>query len=245
MASPKYSLIVPAYNEEPVIALALKSLCGQTFKDYEIIVVNNNSTDKTPEIARGYADKVIEEKSQGYHYAARAGAVKARGKYLAVCDADCVYPSNWLERVDREFQKKPRLAAIYGSLRFHDHSRIANLASGPLWNLGCRVGEAFGKPSTAGPNFVMRKDYYHKAGGYNPERYNYVGVDFELGYRISQLGKVKFCPGIFVYSSSRRFRKYGTFKTFTTLTGSTLRWWLNRPQKLTYEDYNQINALNH
>src|SRR3989338_320166 len=100
---PEYSLIVLAHNEEELIEEALKSMRAQAYKDYELIVVDNNSTDKTGEIAKRHADKVLSEKKISYMNAAVTGARAAKGKYIAFCDADTRYPKNWLLEINKEF----------------------------------------------------------------------------------------------------------------------------------------------
>ena len=95
---PIISIIIPAYNEEKFIEQTLISLKKQNCGiPYEIIVCDNNSKDKTPEIAQKYADKVVSETKQGGGYARNKGASIAQGKYLVFTDADTVFPENYLE----------------------------------------------------------------------------------------------------------------------------------------------------
>ena len=95
----KISVIVPAYNEEKYIAQCLKSLTDQTFKDYELIVVNNNSTDDTEKAAKKCVNKIFLEKKKGYIHAVNRGVKEAKGKIITFCDADSMYPRDWLEKI--------------------------------------------------------------------------------------------------------------------------------------------------
>jgi len=92
------SVIVPAYNEQEYISQCLESLVSQAYpKDsYEIIVVDNDSKDKTREIALTFGVKVIEKKSGPVGAVRNAGAKLAKGELLAFIDADCVAPTDWL-----------------------------------------------------------------------------------------------------------------------------------------------------
>jgi glycosyltransferase involved in cell wall biosynthesis len=99
--NPRISIIIPAYNEERYLASCLESVAAQTVRPYEVIVVDNNSHDKTAEIARRYPFvKLLHEPRQGIVYARNAGFDAASGDILARTDADVVLPPDWLERID-------------------------------------------------------------------------------------------------------------------------------------------------
>jgi glycosyltransferase involved in cell wall biosynthesis len=96
----RISIIIPAYNEERYLAQCLDSIAAQTVRPYEVIVVDNNSTDKTAEIAGGYDFvKLVRERKQGIVYARNAGFNAARGAVLARTDADVVLPADWVARI--------------------------------------------------------------------------------------------------------------------------------------------------
>lgn len=94
------SVIIPAHNEEEYISKCLESLVFQDYpkQSYEIIVVDNNSIDKTLEIAASFGVKVIEQKIGPVGSVRNAGARQAQGELLAFIDADCVAPTNWLAK---------------------------------------------------------------------------------------------------------------------------------------------------
>jgi glycosyltransferase involved in cell wall biosynthesis len=87
----KFSVIVPAHNEEDKIAKALKSIKTQSFQDFELIVVCDACTDHTKEIAQRYTDKVIEIEGHCSAAARNAGLDKATGDWVLFCDADDWY----------------------------------------------------------------------------------------------------------------------------------------------------------
>jgi glycosyltransferase involved in cell wall biosynthesis len=111
----KLSLIIPTFNEERHIEACLKAIAMQTVKPFEVIVVDNNSTDKTLEIAEKYDFvSVIKESKQGRGYARTAGFNGARGDILARIDADSRIHIDWVERVQKRFNEDSNLAGITG-----------------------------------------------------------------------------------------------------------------------------------
>ena len=89
--SPVVSVVIPLYQTERFIALSLGSVLAQTFKDFEVIVVDDGSSDKGPEIARATGDprvRVITQVNRGLAGARNTGIREARGSYIAFLDAD-------------------------------------------------------------------------------------------------------------------------------------------------------------
>jgi glycosyltransferase involved in cell wall biosynthesis len=237
--TPRASLIVLAYNEEKYISKCLESLKNQAYRDYELIVINNNSTDNTAKIAQNYTKKIFMEKKKGYFHAANMGVRKAKGKYIAFCDADCIYPKDWLQKVMHELNKNNDIVAVNGSARFYDCDVIMNFLSGFGFTVTMKIGKLLGTNPTIGFNFVMKKDAYIKVGGYNPNIFNHVGFDFELGKRLTRIGKVKLNTNIVVLDSARRYKKDGFIKTSIYMWGAWFRLNFNMKQKMSYETYNE------
>ncbi len=236
----KYSLIVLARNEEKFIEGCLKSLKEQTYSDFEIIVVDNDSIDKTSSIARKFTKKVILEKKRGYMNAALTGSNNAKGKFISFCDADCRYPKNWLLNYDKILKKHPHLVALYGPCEFFDHSRFVNMISKPIDTLALWLPILMGNWLTPSLNCIVNKEAYNKVGGYDPKIYNYVGFDLELGKRLQKIGKLKYVPSNHMLCSSRRFKESGTIRTFFMYLFAGLRVVIEKKQNMTYEEYNQI-----
>lgn len=87
----RFSIIIPAHNEQDYISKALSSIREQSFKDYEVIVVCDDCTDKTKEIAQSFGAKVIEIKAHSSGAARNAGLDVAQGEWILFCDADDWY----------------------------------------------------------------------------------------------------------------------------------------------------------
>lgn len=103
-ANKKISIIVPVFNGGKTLTDCLSSLLKQNWPGYEIIVVDNNSTDNTKDIVQYFQTKhpnllYILEKTQGRGVARNAGLAKASGEIIAMTDADCIAPPDWLEKI--------------------------------------------------------------------------------------------------------------------------------------------------
>ena len=108
------SVVIPAYNEEKRIGHCLKSVFNQTVKPYEVIVVDNNSTDRTVEIAREMGAKVVVQPLQGATYARNMGFDEAKGEVIARTDADTIVPNDWIEKYKEHFEEDPLLDSMAG-----------------------------------------------------------------------------------------------------------------------------------
>jgi glycosyltransferase involved in cell wall biosynthesis len=101
------SLVIPAYNEESHLAACLDAVSRQTVMPSEVIVVDNNSTDRTAEIAGSYPFvRVVNESRQGIVYARNAGFDAARSDIIGRIDADTIIPADWTQHV-LEFFAEP------------------------------------------------------------------------------------------------------------------------------------------
>ena len=115
------SVIVCAHNEAGYLAACLHSLLAQSRPPDEIIVVNNASTDATGDVAaRVPGVRVIDEPRRGLVVARDTGRRAATGDILVYVDADCRAPLQWLERIERRFERRADLIALSGPYRFYD-----------------------------------------------------------------------------------------------------------------------------
>lgn len=122
---PLVSIVVPAYNEQDYIARCLDSLMAQEgFDDYEVIVVDNNSTDNTNIIAKKYPVRVIMENKQGVVSARDTGLKSARGSIIVSTDADCFFKPYWLNNIVEIYKNNPNISGVAGHYNFY---------KAPLW----------------------------------------------------------------------------------------------------------------
>lgn len=113
---PKVSVIVPVYNSEKYIAQAVDSVLCQTFHDFELIVVDDGSTDRTAEILKRYGERLtyIYQPNSERSAARNTGIRHAKGEYLAFLDADDFWLPQKLERQVQVFDLAPEVGLVYG-----------------------------------------------------------------------------------------------------------------------------------
>jgi len=203
------SIVIPAYNEEGYIGPCLQSLTWQKTKTkFEVIVVDNNSTDKTSQIANIFKNKlnlkVIVEKQQGRGIARWRGFEEAKGKIIFSTDADTILPEDWIERFMKYFENKG-IVAVTSLCNIDEPSRMDKTIFKfflLLVNESHRI--ALGHYWLSGFSYAIRKDTYIKAGGINKELDALDDID--LGRRVKKLGKIKLVRNLPVLSSNRRFK---------------------------------------
>ena len=106
---PKFSIVIPVYNVEKYIKRTLDSVFNQTYKDFEVIVVNDGCTDKSIEYAKEYNVKIIGEKHIGVSEARNIGEKEAKGEYLLFLDSDDYWDKELLEKINESLINKPDL----------------------------------------------------------------------------------------------------------------------------------------
>ncbi len=103
----KFSIIIPVYNVENYIDRCLKSVSEQTYKDYEVIIINDGSTDKSIDIAKKYPYKIISQKNQGLSAARNRGIKEAKGEYLLFLDSDDYWEKDLLKELAKNLKDSP------------------------------------------------------------------------------------------------------------------------------------------
>lgn len=106
---PKFSIIVPVYNVEKYIKKCLDSIFEQTFKDYEVIVINDGTKDKSMDIVKKYDVKIIEQPNQGLSEARNNGVKESSGEYILFVDSDDYIEKDLLKEINNSLNNKPDL----------------------------------------------------------------------------------------------------------------------------------------
>ena len=109
MKKPKFSIIVPVYNTEKYLKRCLDSIKSQSFKDYEVIIVNDGSTDNSSDIISKYSYKVINQENQGLSMARNNGVKDANGEYLIFLDSDDYIEKDLLKEINKSLSNNPDL----------------------------------------------------------------------------------------------------------------------------------------
>jgi glycosyltransferase involved in cell wall biosynthesis len=199
------SVVVPAFDEEAVLGDCLRSLAGQTRPPLEVVVVDNNSRDRTAAVARAHGARVVTETVQGIWPAAATGYDAARGEIVARCDADSVLPPDWVERIEDAFTADPGLRAVTGPGVFADlppvRRRLADILYMRAYFL--LVGLALGHPPLFGSNFAMRADAWRVVRGEVHAGSDAVHDDIDLSFHLGRGAQIRFDPELRVRISAR------------------------------------------
>ncbi len=157
------SVIIPAYNEECTTEKCIRSLIDQRYSsDYEIIFVDNNSTDKSLSIAKSFKQiTVITEKRQGVAWARLAGFEKSRGDIIAYIDADCVADKHWLKTIRESFDDKNTIA-VSGRVLYDKQNTDLFYFDWFYWNIYHPFRFKINKPIFWGANMAIRKSSIKK-----------------------------------------------------------------------------------
>ena len=133
------SFVIPAYNEQTLIAKCLESVLAEikrSGRDCDVVVVNNNSTDRTGEIARGIAGvRVVDETEKGLGPARDCGLKATSAELVANIDADTIVPEGWLDIVFGEFERDPKLVCLSGPYIYYDLSIWHRMLVGAFYGL--------------------------------------------------------------------------------------------------------------
>lgn len=216
----KISIVIPAWNEEDCIATVVSALRKQDYprSEFEIIVVDNNSTDKTSAVAAAAgADLVLFEKEQGTNMARNCGLHAAQGEILAFLDADCEPPHDWLSHIVKNFEDIAVVATSgpydYGFKRMKKYLDLFYTHFIFLW-FPSFLRVVFRKKAgiIIGGNFAVRKSAVAVIGEF--PRLRFFGDDTAIATLLSRyVGKVLFDPSLVVKSSPRRLEKRGVIYT--------------------------------
>lgn len=223
------SVVITAFNEEKYLSKCLEALNNQTYpkNKFSITVVDNNSTDKTVQIAKEFGVRVISEKRQGNTFALKRGMDEARGDVIAVTDADTQVDNNWLWTIAKIFSD-PEVAAATGSMYMDTRSKIKGRLVEIIYAILANAAAFIGKPNLSGFNFAVRRNAFLQAGGINT--LFEMSSDVDLGIRLSKIGKIRMVNDLRVATSSRRLEKSGFLRTLRDyVRGHIYAAWLRKP----------------
>lgn len=214
---PKVSIVIPARNEEKHIYGCVASVKRQvTDLPYEIIVVDNASTDTTAKIATNSGAKVVFEKHKGLSFARQRGLDSAKGEFIVYLDADTRLPEDWISYMIGYLEKHPQLVGISCNFYFYDGEPMNGVGVFlfkqviiPFVSILLRIFK--GTDIIFGWAIVVRAEALRKAGGIN-KNFIFYGEDTGIAYRLRSQGKVKFLRNKYVLVSARRYQQKGIKK---------------------------------
>ena len=233
------SIVIPAYNEEKNIARCLDAFLHQTTtRPFEVILVNNASTDRTVAIAESYVGKltltIINDSVKGRGHARSFGFARARGDIILSSDSDAVVPEDWIERLASALEAHPEVVAVTGTCMIDDCDEKTNRRfnrTQPWMMKGYRV--LFGHYWLSGFSFGIRKEAYAASGGFDPDLN--AQEDIDLSAKVARIGKILFIPDVPVLFSGRRF-KGGLLKGLVPYVRSFMHWYREKKGHSHLED---------
>jgi glycosyltransferase involved in cell wall biosynthesis len=195
------SVILPALNEEWGIEACLRSISEQgPSEDYEVVVVDGGSQDRTASIACELADKVVIQTSPGIGGARRDGAKAATGDKLAFTDADTIVSEGWLEAISSNLD---RYDASTGPVVYQDQGVKSELIQ--RWRSMYRIFYLSNFYYILGSNMAVRAGTYRQIGGHSDIS---LLDDYDLSLKLFRdKARVRHDPHQVVYTSSRRAEK--------------------------------------
>ncbi|HRJ29189.1 MAG TPA: glycosyltransferase [Cyclobacteriaceae bacterium] len=208
--TPKYSVVVPVYNRPDELRELLQSLTQQTWKNFEVIIVEDGSTNRSDSVVDEFRDKLhieyIFKPNSGPGPSRNLGFAHAKGDYFVVFDSDCIIPPTYFEEVDNVLSsEKPD--AWGGPDRSHEsftplQQAMAYTMSSVLTTGGIRGAKKhLGWFQPRSFNMGISKQVYDKTRGFAFSRY---AEDIELSIRMKKAGfKSVLIPGAFVYHKRR------------------------------------------
>ena len=214
----KLSLIIPAYNEQDYLAECLRHARAEIEREsargpFEIIVVDNASTDRTAEIAASFAGvRVIRETQKGLPHARQCGFDAARGEILAYIDADTRMPPGWLGRVLDLYRDKPGVVCVSGPYVYYDLPRFKSALVALYSLMLAKPTYLFTHYMAVGGNFAARRDALATIGGFDT-RIAFYGEDTNIARRLADAGRVIFDLSLIMHTSARRLEEEGFVAT--------------------------------
>jgi glycosyltransferase involved in cell wall biosynthesis len=195
------SVVIPAYNAAKSLRRAIDSVLAQTYKDYEIIIINDGSTDATEDVAKDYGNKIVYhfQENAGVSVARNQGVKHAKGKWISFLDADDEFLPEKLEWEARILAQNPHLGWCAGNyyrsdglqhfIRVDEDRLEKALADRHFFDDYFHAATA-GLCAICSSSITVRKDAFLACGGFEPGRTHGEDVDFfwRMAYRHSAVG---------------------------------------------------------
>lgn len=182
------SVIIPAYNQGHYLGEAIQSVLDQTYPDFEVIVVDDGSTDKTAQVACSFSDprvRYIHQENRGLSAARNTGILRSNGEYLTFLDSDDLFVADKLETLLNAMQRDPELGFVAGQAVLIDENAL------PL-------GKVFDTPLPENPahlllwnplhvcSVLLRRDWQQKVGLFDESLQAY--EDWDMWLRLARAG---------------------------------------------------------
>lgn len=206
----KYSIIIPVYNRPDEVDELLQSLTRQTFRDFEVLVVEDGSSVPCRDVVGKYNEQLLlryfEKPNSGPGQTRNYGAERSQGEYLIILDSDCILPPDYLAAIEKELQTAP--ADAFGGPdcaheSFSDIQKAINYSMTSFFTTGGIRGgkKKMDKFYPRSFNMGVRREVYLKLGGFSKMRF---GEDIDFSIRIFKADyRCRLFPDAWVYHKRR------------------------------------------
>lgn len=192
------SVIIPAYNAEKTILATIKSVVSQTYKNFEIVVINDGSTDNTVSVVSTVSDpriKILSFENSGLPTARNRGIDHSSGELLSFLDADDLWTHEKLEKQFNAIQKNKGIGVVYSWTRFIDEANQVMFSGSGLnevfeGNIYCEMLQ--GNFIRSGSNILMRKSLINEVGYFDPDLKSVEDWDYYI--RLAAVTKFSYVP---------------------------------------------------
>jgi len=198
MPSPAVTVLMPVYNADRFAAQTLDSILAQTFGDFEFLIINDGSTDRSLEILQGYARRdhrirLVSRPNTGYAVALNEGLGLARGEFVARIDADDLADPRRLELQVERMRREPELVALgSNALAMDEDGRLLGDYLVPLTHEEIEANHLRGSSTIHHPAVMLRPEAVKRVGGYRAELMPC--EDFDLWLRLGEVGRLANLP---------------------------------------------------
>jgi glycosyltransferase involved in cell wall biosynthesis len=219
-----FSVIIPTLNERKYLPHLLECLSKQTYRNFEVIIVDGASDDHTIELAKTFKKMLPREifcsvRKRNVAYQRNIGAKRAKGEYLVFFDADMQIPSNFLQGVmEKIVRSHPQLFTTYLISPDRDMKKIAITS---LANIGKELISLVGKPTAGGYNIIVTKKLFEKVKGFDASVVH--GEDYDFIHRCYNRGVLlRIYRNPQMIFSFRRYEKEGYLSTLEREAAASL-----------------------
>jgi GT2 family glycosyltransferase len=203
--APRVSVVVCSYNGGRTLEQCLRSLLALDYPDYEVILVDDGSTDDTPVIAARFPSvrAIRQATNRGLSVARNVGLHAASGAIVAYTDSDCVADADWLALLVEQLQRSGAAAVGGPNLTPEDGQLAACVAACPGQPMHVLESDQVAE-HIPGCNMAFRREALEAINGFDPE-YRKAGDDVDVCWRLQQTGYwITFAPGAFVWHHRRQ-----------------------------------------
>lgn len=208
-SDPQISVVLPVRNGEPYISDAVRSILNQTCRDYEFLLIDDGSTDRTPDILEGFRQedpriRVLTGPGQGLVSVLNYGISEARGRYIARMDADDIAHPERFERQLAFLEANPRVSLVFTQMRMIDETGhlTGEVTHAPTQPEIIRAALVTGDCVVHHPTVLCRREILEKAGPYREAFAR--AEDLELWLRVIEHGEIAGIPDVLL-----DYRKHG------------------------------------